>query len=100
MILVRDIFYLKFGKAKEAKVLLAEGKEINKKYGFDNSRALTDLVTGHSYTLVLESTWDSLTAWEGAMKQGLGAKEWQQWYAKFIPLVESAGREILNIVEL
>lgn len=99
MILVRDIFYLKFGKAKDAKALLLEGKDINKKYGFDNSRALTDLVTNHSYTLVLESSWASLTAWENAMKEGLGAKEWQTWYGKFIPLVESAHREILNIID-
>ena len=100
MIVVRDIFYLKFGKAKDAKTLLLEGKEINKKYGFDNSRALTDLVTGHSYTLILESTWDNLTAWDGAMKEGLGAKDWHDWYGKLIPLVESAQREILNIVDL
>lgn len=99
MILVRDIFHLKFGKAKDAKVLLKEGNEINKKYGFDNSRALTDLVTGHSYTLILESEWESLSAWENGMKEGLGTKEWQQWYQKFVPLVDSASREILNIVQ-
>lgn len=99
MIVVRDIFHLKFGKAKDAKTLLAEARGINEKYGFKNTRALTDLVTSHSYTLILESTWDNLTAWEAAMKEGLGAKEWQSWYAKFIPLVETASREILNIVD-
>ena len=99
MIVVRDIFYLKFGKAKDAKMLLAEARGINEKFGFKNTRALTDLVSNRSYTLILESSWDSLTAWEAAMKEGLGAKEWQSWYVKFIPLVETASREILNIVE-
>ena len=99
MILVRDIFHLKFGKAKDAKVLLADAKDLNKKYGFTNTRALTDLVTGHSYTLILESGWSSLAEWENSMKQGLGADDWQKWYQKFIPLVETASREILNIVE-
>ena|SRR5437763_13061242 len=99
MIVVRDIFHLKFGKAKDAKVLLKEGQGLNKKYGFDNTRALTDLVTGRSYTLILESEWNDLTAWEGAMKKGLGADEWQKWYSKLVPLVETASREILNIVE-
>ncbi|MEO8512137.1 MAG: hypothetical protein ABI543_01125 [Ignavibacteria bacterium] len=99
MILVRDIFHLKFGKAKDAKVLLNDARELNRKYGFDKTRALTDLVTGHSYTLVLESEWNSLADWENSMKQGLGAEDWQKWYQKFIPLVESASREILNIVE-
>ena len=62
MILVRDIFHLKFGKARDARELLKEGKELNKKYGFERTRALTDLVTNHSYTLILESEWDNLTA--------------------------------------
>jgi len=99
MILVRDIFHLKFGKAKDAKVLLKEGQELNKKFGFDNTRALTDLVTNHSYTLVLESEWKNLADWEGSMAKGLGADEWQKWYQKFVPLCETASREILNIVE-
>ena len=99
MILVRDIFHLKFGKAKDAVASLSEARDLNKKYGFEKTRALTDLVTGHSYTLVLESEWNDLAAWEGSMKQGLGAEEWQKWYQKFVPLVETASREILNIVQ-
>jgi hypothetical protein len=97
MIVVRDIFYLKFGKAKEAKELLKEGQKINKEFGFENTRALTDL-TGKSYTLVLESEWKDLAAWESSMKEGLGADKWQKWYQKLIPLVDSASREILSIV--
>lgn len=98
MILVRDIFYLKFGKAKEAKSMLKEVEELSKKYGFQKHRALTDLVTGHSYTLILESEWNSIADWENAVKLGSEDKDWQNWYAKFIPLVDSASREILNIV--
>lgn len=97
MILVRDIFHLKFGKAKDAKALLKEADDINKKYGFQKSRALTDLVTSHSYTLILESEWNTLGDWENTLKLGLGSEDWQKWYSKFIPLIESAGREILNI---
>ena len=77
MILVRDIFHLKFGKARDAVSSLKEARDLNKKYGFDKTRALTDLVTGQSYTLVLESEWNDLASWEGSMKQGLGADEWQ-----------------------
>ena len=97
MILVRDNFNLKFGKAKEAKELLKEGTEIAKKFGFGQRRALTDL-TGASYRLVLESEFNSLSDWENAMKSGLGSTEWQQWYQKFMPLIDSASREIMNIV--
>ncbi len=99
MILVRDIFHLKFGKTKDAKLLLKEAQDINIKYGFKNKRALTDLVTGHSYTLIFESEWESLADWENAMKDGLGAEDWQKWYRNFIPLAETASREIYNILE-
>jgi hypothetical protein len=99
MILVRDIFHLKFGKAKDAKILFKEGIELTKKYGFEKGRSFTDLVTNHSYTLIKESEWESLSAWENSMKNALGAEERRVWYEKFIPLVESASREILNILE-
>ena len=99
MILVRDIFHLKFGKAKQAKALLKEAEGINKKYGFQNSRALTDLVAGRSYTLVLESEWNTLAEWENSLQQGLGAEDWQKWYAEFVPFVEKASREIFNIIQ-
>jgi len=97
MIVVRDIFNLKFGKAKDAKALMDEAKNIAKQSGFGKMRNLTDL-TGQSYRLVLESEWESLAAWENSMKQGMGASDWQKWYQKFIPLVDSASREIMNIV--
>ena len=97
MIVVRDIFNLKFGKAKDAKALMSEAKEITKKYGFNQMRALTDL-TGQSYRLILESEWNSLGDWENSMKNGTGASDWQKWYQKFIPLVDSASREIMTIV--
>lgn len=97
MIVIRDIFNLKFGKAKDARALLDEAKGIAKKYGFNEQRALTDL-TGDSYRLVMESQWNSLADWENAMKKGIGADDWQKWYQKFIPLVDRASREIMNIV--
>ena len=98
MIVVRDIFNLKFGKAKDAKALLKEGMEINKKFGFTEGRALTDL-TGESYRLILESEWESLSHWENAMKDGLSNPEWGKWYQKFVPLIERASREILNVAQ-
>ncbi len=98
MITVRDIFHLKFGKAKDAKSLINEFKEIGKKVNFPVGRVLTDLVTNHSYTLVLESDWKSLSDWENSMKDGTGMDEWQKWYQKFIPLCESAKREIYNVL--
>ena len=98
MILIRDVFHLKFGKAKDAKELMSEMKGLAKKMDFPIGRLLTDLVTDHSYTLVMESEWKSLSDWENSMKSGLGMDEWQKWYQKFIPLCEDAYREIFNII--
>ena len=58
MIVVRNVFQLKFGKAKEAVALLKEGLAIQKKALADvdlSTRLLTD-VTGPNYRLVLELT--------------------------------------------
>lgn len=99
MILVQDIFHLKFGKARDAKALINELKEITKKQNFPMGRILTDLVTNHSYTMIMESEWKSLSDWENSMKDGTGLEEWQKWYQKFIPLCDSAKREIYTIVE-
>lgn len=98
MILVRDVFQLKFGKAREAKALALEGAAIEKKFGYGPSRFLTDL-TGPYYTLVMESTYADLASFEKALKDVLGAKEFGEWYQKFVPLVESGRREIFTILE-
>lgn len=98
MILIRDVFQLKFGKAKGAKALWKEGAKVRKKYGRGQSRALVDL-TGPYYTFVMETTHENLSAYEKALKDTLGAKEFGRWYQKFIPLVESGRREIFTVVE-
>ena len=99
MILVRDLFQLKFGKAKEALALLKEGLPVIKKGGYKPERALTDF-TGDFYTLIMESKFNDLAEYEKALKNELGMPEWQKWYQKLVPLVESGRREILTIVEL
>ena len=98
MILIRDIFQLKFGKTKDAIALWKEGKDILKKNGHYPDRVLTDLV-GNYYTFVLETTSPSISEFEGAMKKTFNEKAYSEWYQKFIPLVEGGHREIFNIIE-
>jgi hypothetical protein len=98
MILVRDIFQLKFGKAKDAKALAKEGESILNKYGGGSTvRYLTDL-TGPFYIFVMESTYENLAAFEKAMSETMGKKELGEWYQKFVPLIDSGRREIFTIV--
>ena len=56
MIVIRNVFRLKFGKAREAVALFKEGIAIQKRVGAGmdfSTRLLTD-VTGPFYTVVLE----------------------------------------------
>ena len=58
---------------------------------------MTDL-TGEFYTLVMESTYDDLSSYEKSVENVMGSREFEQWYSKFIPLVESGRREMFNVV--
>src|SRR5262245_18690465 len=99
MIVVRNVFRVKFGKAKEAVQLWKDGLALSKRLGFPakSSRVLTDLV-GDFYTVVFENTFESLAAFENGAKDFMGNAEWQAWYAKVVEITESGHREIFNIV--
>jgi hypothetical protein len=101
MIVVRNVFQLKFGKAREAVALMKEGLAIQKRVmaGTDfSTRVLTD-VTGPFYTLVLEMTAPNVAAVESTMPRLFEDKDWQANYQKVGALVESGYREIFTIVE-
>jgi len=97
MILVRNIFQLKFGKATEAKNLIKESKDLMKKIDQPIPRYYTDL-TGEFYTLVMELTFENLAAYEKSANEEMGSSEFKQWYQKFVPLVDSGRREIFTVV--
>ncbi len=98
MIVVRNVFRLKFGKARDAKESMKNMIEINRRLGFAQStRVLTD-VTGPFYTLVLEMTFPSLAEFERS-EAAMSDAGWKDAYAKFVPLVESGQREIFSIIE-
>jgi hypothetical protein len=97
MILVRNVFQLKFGKAREASALIKENEALIKRHGGAPTRFLTDL-TGPFYTLVMEITYQNLADLEKSQKEVMALKEFSDWYQRFIPLVESGHREIFTIV--
>jgi hypothetical protein len=101
MIVVRNVFQLKYGKAREALALVKEGLAIQKRAvtGVDfSTRVLTD-VTGPLYTLVLELTVLNLATFEAYAPRLFADKDWQTNFQKMVPLVESGYREIFTIVE-
>lgn len=101
MIVVRNVFHLKFGKAREALVLFKESLAIQERLGTAKelpTRILTD-VTGAFYTVVLEITAPSLAEFEAAAPRIMGHPEWQSAYRKLTDLIESGSREIYTVVD-
>lgn len=99
MIVVRNVFQLKFGKAREALAVMKDGVAIQKRLAPEGSaRLLTDL-TGRHYRLVLEMTLPNLAALEAMVPRVFGDKDFQANFQKMVPLVESGDREILTIVD-
>jgi predicted thioredoxin/glutaredoxin len=100
MIVVRNVFQLKFGKAREALAVWKDGRALFQRLGMpmEKSRILTDVV-GPFYTMVLENTFESLTDYERAGKEVMGNEEWRAWYARLTPLCEGGHREIFSVVE-
>jgi len=100
VILVRDVFRLQFGKAREALTAFKAVGQVAQEmgYGRDSLRVMTDLV-GPYYTLVLETTYASLAAYEQMSVKSMSNNDWRAAYQKFTPYVESGYREIFTIVE-
>ena len=101
MIVVRDIFRVKFGQAKEANALWRQALEVLKSGGFGmrGARLLSDLAGPAYYTVVLESTYDSLAQWEQAHTAAKDNAKWREIYQRIIPLIEDGRREILSVME-
>jgi hypothetical protein len=100
MIVVRNVFKLKFGKSKDAVAAFQKGIGHMQKVGPAgfSARMLTDLVSSF-YTVVLELTFPSLAEYENTGKKMMASDEWKAWYETVIPFVESGHREIFSIVE-
>lgn len=101
MIVVRDIFQIKFGQAKQATDLWKQVLVVMKgaKNAPASSRLLTDLAGPAYYTIVFESTFESLTQWEQFHVGARSNAAWRDLYAKIVPLTESGRREILSVVD-
>ena len=101
MVVVRNVFQLKFGHSKDAiaawKEMIGLASSLN--FGAKEMRLLTDAV-GPFYTVVFEVAFDSMGQYEESAKKMMGNPQWSEAYQKIIPHVESGYREIFNRVDL
>ncbi|MBI5324194.1 MAG: hypothetical protein HZB41_02755 [Ignavibacteriae bacterium] len=97
MIVVRDVFQLKFGKAKDALELMKPIRQKMNETGIGKFRLMTDLI-GNYYTLVLEGTYESLDEYQKLFSQ-MQDDEMKTNYSKFTELVINGYRDIWTIVD-
>ena len=98
MYIVREIFHLHFGRYKEAKKIMEQGRQNNLFNQPEGSRMLTDF-TGEGYRLIFESPYATLSDFEMDLQKEVTAPGWQEWYEQFKPLVRFSEREILRQIE-
>ena len=93
MIIVRDVFQAKYGKGSDLVALFKEAKE---KWSTQYApRILTD-VSGPFFTVVTETEFESLAAWEQESGEIFSIPEFGDWFERMIPLIESGRREYYN----
>jgi hypothetical protein len=97
MYIVREIFYLQFGRYKEAKILIDEAKKNGLMPKSTENRILTDF-TGTNYRLILESSYVSLSDFEKELAKDMSITDWKLWYEKFKATVSHSEREILKLI--
>ena len=98
MIIERNVFRLKFGKAKESiaiwKDIIDAARKSNTKA--PEMRLLSD-ISGPAYTLVIEMHIASFNDINPKNAIWTTNEKFQELYQKFIPLCESANREYYKI---
>lgn len=98
MIVVRNVFRVRFGEAKKAIELWREGLELERRLGhLDEGRLLTDVV-GPFYTLVIETEHESLAAWEAHEHAAMADDAVKEWYGRAKTVMEEGYREVLEVV--
>jgi hypothetical protein len=99
MIIERNVFQLKFGKAKEAIAIWKEILEVSKSSSELNKpqmRLMSD-ISGSAYTLVLEMHLNSYMDINPKNAAWVTNEKFRELYQKFIPLCDSAQREYYKI---
>lgn len=94
MILVREVFQLKYGQGDALPELFDEARQT---FLRDlPARLLFDL-SGTFFTAVVEIELESLADWERRMAELFASTEAAAWFARLLPMVESGRREFYTI---
>jgi len=93
MIQVRNVYHLKFGQSQAAVALL---KELAAKFPDMSGTILSD-ISGRDFTVVLETEYESLSAWEAFRQRGYANAELMELGRQFGELLESSYTELYTV---
>jgi hypothetical protein len=96
MIIVRDVFRTKPGKAKDLVQRFKKALPMMKSEGIHNSRVMTDIVANY-WTVVIETEADDLAVFEKHMRSSSPNPEVGEIMKGYMDSVESGYREIFKI---
>lgn len=94
MILVRQVYHLKFGMSEQAVKLL---KELLQEFMPDTRAMILSDISGRDFTVVLEGEFESLQNWEDQRQEGYRNPEFADWFGQFQDVVETSFTELYNI---
>lgn len=101
MIVVRDVFRAKYGSGGDLenvfKEMLPSLERAIAEVGGGDTRMMEDL-SGEFFTIVVEYTLPSLSAWEGARAKMFALPEFGGLFERMVPLIETGKREFWNVV--
>ncbi len=96
MIVARRVFQAKYGRADDLVAVIKKGQDLMKNNGFPEGRILTDL-SGRMFTIVWESEYTSLAAFEEMRNKAFAVPEFGPWFQEMQPLVESGSTEFYTL---
>jgi hypothetical protein len=94
MILVREVFQLKYGQGDALPQLFGEARQT---FLRDTSARLLFDLSGQFFTAVVEIEMESLAAWERRIAELFSNPEATDWFARLVTTVESGRREFYTI---
>ena len=99
MLLVQDVFQVKWGRGDEMVATLKDLQSVLGEAGFgDQHRVMTD-ASGPMFTVIEEYVIGSFSEWEQDFAKLMGLPGLQEVMTKTADIVESAERWFYNVVE-
>jgi len=94
MIVVRQVYHVKFGHSHQAVQLLTE--LLKDEMALVPAKVMTD-ISGRDFTVVMEGEFEDIASWEAMRQEGYKKPEFADWFDRFQEVVETSFTEIYTL---